>query len=144
MNYVWRKKQKGLAAVEFVIAFPLLLLLLVGVIEVGNIMLEYNNLNKGVQNGARYAVTEVYGTSSYDQIADVDEIKNIVLYGQSTTGSHRILDSLAVDDISVSHTNGYVTVSVSYDYVPSFAVLPISNDSLAVTLNASSVMRTGP
>ncbi|MGF1842856.1 pilus assembly protein [Vibrio clamense] len=144
MKTILRHKQNGLAAAEFIIVFPVLLLLLVGVIEIGNIMLEQNSLNKGVQNGARYAVTEVYGTSSYDQIADEDEIKNIVLYGQSSTGSHRILDALAVSDISVSHVNGYVTVSASYDYLPSFLVLPISNTSLAVTLNASSVMRTGP
>ncbi|MGC9458681.1 TadE family protein, partial [Vibrio genomosp. F10] len=76
-----QRKQKGIAAVEFLITVPILVLIIGGVTEFGNALIDYNTLNKMARNGARYATTDVSGTSSYDHIADETEIKNMVVYG---------------------------------------------------------------
>lgn len=137
------KTQSGLAAVEFILTLPVLILLMVGLSEIGNILIQYNTLNKSAQNGARYAVTQIYGTATYDQIAPESEIKNVVLYGSKSGGGSAVLSGLTVNDVSVSQNNSFVTITVSYDYVPFIATIPFTSTSLAINLSASSMMRTG-
>ena len=133
--------QQGFAAVEMVIATPVLLFFLVLVLELGNILVHYNVISKSVQNGARYAVSEVYGTIG-GTIAPTSEIQNVVVYGQNSTGT-AVLSSLTTSDVTVTPPSGdsYVRVSVTYDYVPLFLSIPFSNESFAVPLSVTSVMR---
>ncbi|WP_122082191.1 MULTISPECIES: TadE/TadG family type IV pilus assembly protein [Vibrio] len=133
--------QQGFAAVEMVIATPVLLFFLVLVLEFGNILVHYNVISKSVQNGARYAVSEVYGTIG-GTIAPTSEIQNVVVYGQNSAGT-AVLSSLTVSDVTVTPPSGdsYVRVSVTYDYVPLFLSIPFSNESFAVPLSVTSVMR---
>ncbi|MCK8072835.1 TadE/TadG family type IV pilus assembly protein [Vibrio sp. 1CM23M] len=133
--------QQGFAAVEMVIATPVLLFFLVLVLELGNILVHYNVISKSVQNGARYAVSEVYGTIG-GTIAPTSEIQNVVVYGQNSAGT-AVLSSLTVSDVTVTPPSGdsYVRVSVTYDYVPLFLSIPFSNESFAVPLSVTSVMR---
>ncbi len=133
--------QQGLAAIEFLITAPVVLLLLTGITEIGSAFISYNSLNKQVQNAARYAVTEIYGTSSSDRIADIDEIKNIVVYGSALAGGSPILNSLTTSDVSVTHENKYVTVSATYNYVPLLNLIP-TDINFNFPLSASAVMRT--
>ncbi|ENM5798108.1 pilus assembly protein [Vibrio mimicus] len=135
-------KQQGFAAIEMVVTLPVVLILLVGMLEVGHMFTQYNTLAKGVQNGARFAVNEVYGTISYDQIANEADIKNMVLHGQVAGGSYTILENLTADDITVTHSNGLVTVTASYVYVPTFTKIPYTDTNLGITFTASSVMRS--
>ncbi|MCF7486503.1 MULTISPECIES: TadE/TadG family type IV pilus assembly protein [Vibrio] len=133
--------QQGFAAVEMVIATPVLLFFLVLVLELGNILVHYNVISKSVQNGARYAVSEVYGTIG-GTIAPTSEIQNVVVYGQNSAGT-AVLSSLTTSDVTVTPPSGdsYVRVSVTYDYVPLFLSIPFSNESFAVPLSVTSVMR---
>ncbi|MEZ8350456.1 TadE/TadG family type IV pilus assembly protein [Vibrio splendidus] len=133
--------QQGFAAVEMVIATPVLLFFLVLVLELGNILIHYNVISKSVQNGARYAVSEVYGTIG-GTIAPTSEIQNVVVYGQNSAGT-AVLSSLTTSDVTVTPPSGdsYVRVSVTYDYVPLFLSIPFSNESFAVPLSVTSVMR---
>ncbi|MDH5929721.1 TadE/TadG family type IV pilus assembly protein [Vibrio lentus] len=133
--------QQGFAAVEMVIATPVLLFFLVLVLELGNILVHYNVISKSVQNGARYAVSEVYGTIG-GTIAPTSEIQNVVVYGQNSVGT-AVLSSLTTSDVTVTPPSGdsYVRVSVTYDYVPLFLSIPFSNESFAVPLSVTSVMR---
>ncbi|WP_060982598.1 TadE/TadG family type IV pilus assembly protein [Vibrio splendidus] len=133
--------QQGFAAVEMVIATPVLLFFLVLVLELGNILVHYNVISKSVQNGARYAVSEVYGTIG-GTIAPTPEIQNVVVYGQNSVGT-AVLSSLTTSDVTVTPPSGdsYVRVSVTYDYVPLFLSIPFSNESFAVPLSVTSVMR---
>ncbi|MEZ8021636.1 MULTISPECIES: TadE/TadG family type IV pilus assembly protein [Vibrio] len=135
------KKQQGLAAIEMLIATPVLLFFLVLVLELGNILIHYNVISKSVQNGARYAVSEVYGTKG-GTLAPTAEIQNIVVYGKNTVGT-AILSSLATSDVVVTppSADSYVRVTVNYDYVPHFLSIPFSSESLSVPLSVSSVMR---
>ncbi len=138
------QSQKGIAAVEFLIVLPLLLSVLLVITEFGQAFITFNTLNKLAQNGVRYATSDIQGTSSYDQIADVSKIKNIVVYGKSapSDGDVSLVEGLSVDDVSVDHSSGYVTVSVDYSYSP-ISSFPSSLD-LNFPLDTSAVMRTLP
>ncbi|KHA60239.1 hypothetical protein NL53_11660 [Vibrio variabilis] len=139
------RKQKGLAAVEMIITIPVLLLILMAITEVGNAFIRYNTLNKMAQNGIRYATTEITGTASYDQIADVNAIKNIVVYGSSTVGdgAKAMVDGLTTSDVNVNHAGGYVTVTINHNYTPMMGSFR-SGMNFSFPLNASAMMRTAP
>ncbi|WP_215404270.1 TadE/TadG family type IV pilus assembly protein [Vibrio gigantis] len=134
-------KQKGLAAIEMMIAMPVLLFFLVLVLELGNILIHYNVIAKSVQNGARYAVSEVYGTKG-GSVAPTAEIQNIVVYGKNTVGT-AILSNLSTSDVTVNAptVDSYVRVTVNYDYVPHFLSIPFSSESFSMPISVSSVMR---
>ncbi|MDF2154428.1 TadE family protein [Vibrio sp. CAU 1672] len=141
------KRQAGLAAVEFIIALPMLLILTVLVIDVSRAFIQYTEVNKALQNGARYAVVETYGTLSFNTIAEESEIKNVVIYGNPVGGSTPILTYIGVDDVIVTPPTSVtkeVTVSATYNYVPIFLQLPIVGTSLEFSMGASAKMRTAP
>jgi Flp pilus assembly protein TadG len=145
MMILSNRHQRGFAAVEMVLVTPVLLFFLVLVLELGNILIQHNVLSKSVQNGARYAVSEVYGTIG-GKIAPISEIKNVVVYGQSSVGV-AILSTLTTSDVTVDPdpdsigSGDYVQVSVTYDYVPNFLSIPFSTENFAIPLSATSVMR---
>lgn len=139
-----RCHQKGLAAVEFSIVLPFLLLILAAIGEFGNAFISYNILNKAVQNGTRMAVTQVYGTAKAENIASDDEIEKAVKYGNPNITvddtTQPVLEELTV---SVIHDGNYVIVTAQYPYQPLLGAL--LDDVLAdVILTSSSVMRVTP
>lgn len=143
MKYVQRR-ESGIASVEFTIILPLLLLFLVAIGEFGNAFIRYNTLSKAVQNGARFAVSEVYGTAKAENIAPTSEIQNAVIYGNPNPadGATPVLESLTVN-VSYDDVNNYVVVTAAYPYTP--IVGAFLGDALSdVTLTASSVMRVAP
>ncbi len=141
------RKQFGLAAVEFLVTLPVLLFIFTVVIEFGNAFIRYSTLNKSVQNAVRFAVVDIYGTSTSDAIANEADIKNMVLYGKKTFSEGEtptpILDSLTLENISVTKTGDYVVISANYDFESILNLLPI--DALDdLTVNSSAVMRVAP
>ena len=144
MNIYLKKQQYGIAAVEFILIFPLLLILMVALSEIGSLFVKYNTLNKLVQNASRYAVTNIYGTATTDQIAPIADIKNVVLYGNDSGNGSLLLDTLTADSISIVPSGKFVTITVSYDYVPFVEKIPVFDIPLTLTISASSMMRTSP
>lgn len=136
-------KQKGLAAVEFALISPLIIVFMALYIELGSMFVDYQTLNKAVRNGARYAVTNIYGTATTQQIAPEDDIKNIVVFGRSPASGTALLPGLVVDSVTVSHVSDVVTVTADYSYVPYFATLPFLGIDMTVDFSASAVMETG-
>lgn len=136
-----RKRSRGLAAVEFAIALPLLLLLLMAFAELGRGYYHYTTLSKLVRDGARYAAE--YGVSDSDV---VDTVANLVVYGSPAAGSP-LLEGMSPVDVAVEQVGTHhVRVSAAYAYQPLFAALPLfwGNGELDTrkTLTSSVTMRT--
>ncbi len=132
-----RKRSRGLAAVEFAIALPLLLLLLMAFAELGRGYYHYTTLSKLVRDGARYAAE--YG------ITDSDTVANLVVYGSPAAGSP-LLEGMSPGDVAVEQVGmHHVRVSAAYAYQPLFAALPLfwGNGELDTrkTLTSSVTMR---
>lgn len=144
-----KKYQTGLAALEFIICLPVLLMLAVLLIDVARAFIQYTEINKALQNGVRYAVVDTYGTLDFGSIANEDKIKNMVVYGKTvvSVGDPKVIKYLDTADVIVTpptDVSKEVVISASYTYVPIFNRLPFSDSSLAFTIGASSKMRTSP
>lgn len=55
-------KQEGVAAIEFAILVPLIVLMVFGITEFGRALYQYNALGKSVRDGVRYLSTQAPGT----------------------------------------------------------------------------------
>lgn len=69
-----KKRQKGVAIVEFALILPFLLLLTFITTEFGRAIWEYNTLTKSVRDAARYLSIQTPGTH-------VAEARNLMVYG---------------------------------------------------------------
>lgn len=110
--------------IEMVVITPLLLLLLLGVSELGKAFIQYNTLNKGVREGVReLSAKALLGTTGTVLITPelAAEARNLVVYGNiAGTGDPR-LPALSVDHVSVTDAgNDLVLVQANYPYVPLF------------------------
>ncbi|MBL4277668.1 pilus assembly protein [Vibrio fluvialis] len=152
MNSLSIRKSSGIAAVEFLITLPLLLLIFSGIVEFGNAFLRYNTLSKAVQNGVRISVVDVYGSSNSAEVSDDTLIKNVVVYGNKEGTGTKVLGTLSVDDVTVTRETAtdssgnsyiqYVTVTAVYSYVP---LLNYLTDVLTgMKLRSSAIMRVAP
>jgi Flp pilus assembly protein TadG len=150
--------QRGTAAVEFLIALPFMLLMLLVVAEFGQVMFQYNTLTKTVRDAARYlsqnAVVGATGTVLIDA-TDMTEAKNLVVYGNIAGSGSPLLPGLGTGDVTVICQGGgtscpgveYIQINAQYAYQPILGTtLPglglMSGDiSLGLTLSTSVVMR---
>ena len=144
------EKQHGVAMVEFAIVLPLILLLIVGVTEMGRAMVRYNALTKSVRDGVRhaaaYALLGSTGTVNIDAQL-TNEVRNLVVYGNIAGTGTPILEGLNTSQIQlVDSGGGQVRVDAGYPYQPltgptlqTFGFGP--GRSLAFTMQASVSMR---
>src|SRR5690606_4743333 len=114
MNSLSIRKSSGIAAVEFLITLPLLLLIFSGIVEFGNAFLRYNTLSKAVQNGVRISVVDVYGSSNSAEVSDDTLIKNVVVYGNKEGTGTKVLSTLSVDDVTVTRETATDSSGNSY------------------------------
>ena len=143
-------KQRGVAMVEMVIVTPLLLLLVLGVAEMGKALMQYNTLNKSLRDAARLvAGSALLGTTGTVQIDDAlaGDARNLAVYGNVLgTGSPR-LPLLSADQISVTPAaNNMIVVQANYPYEPIvgpvFRTIGNGNEfSLSWTMTAVVTMR---
>ena len=92
-----KKKQIGVALVEFAIVVPLLLLLVVGICEFGFAFYHLNILNKSVQDGARYFsdsqqarkgnLANSIDVSTTTNGTNINKAINLVITGNTNTGN---------------------------------------------------------
>jgi len=142
--------QRGLATVEFAIALPLLLFLMLATAELGRLLSQYDTLTKSVRDGSRYVAGKaVLGTTGVVSISTQvrSEASNLVATGTIGVSGTPLLQGLSASNVTVTDAgNGYVSVSASYTYIPMLgASLPTfgfgSPIPLAFPLNATVVMR---
>lgn len=143
--------QRGLAAVEFAIVLPLMMLLMLATAELGRAFFQYNTLHKAVEDGARYlashAIPGSTGVITFDSAVETI-VRNLVVYGNPAGTGTSLLEGLLTDDVGLTTVGSdHVQVSVEYPYTPIFSGIPAfglaAQDIVpAFTFNASVVMRT--
>jgi Flp pilus assembly protein TadG len=108
------RHQHGIATVELAIVAPILLLILLGVAEMGRALFQYNTLSKAVRDSARYYSGSVFNGN------DVAGAINLVKYGQIGIGT-TLLPGPGVVNVNIpapviGATGTYVTVTGSYTF----------------------------
>lgn len=144
------KAQRGLAAVEFTIALPVLLLLFIATAELGKALYDYNTLTKAQRNGIRYLAANAATGMTAETIANetfVNNATNLVVFGNiSGTGDPLLPDFATTDVVFDDPTTDDVRVTVSYGYSPMvFSSLPVFGFGdpvdLTFTFSSSVTMR---
>lgn len=148
-----RRWQGGLAAVEFVLAAPVLLLLLFSSVEFGHYLIEYSILNDAVRDATRYVAGQALSGQSGVLLQGSDwstlatQGQNLAAYGNVAGTGTALLPSLTISQIVVTEdvTNNNVGVTATYAYQSLFgAVMPnFMGGGVATnfTLTISNVMR---
>lgn len=139
---IYLQNNRGVAAVEFAICLPILIVLVCGSIEFGLLFYNQQVITNASREGARAGIT--------GEKTD-DEIKNIVLtYCNHSEGSedNELInlngsDELQTDAVTVSGSNtaggiAILTVGVSYSYNFLFGGILGFTDK---TLSAQTIMR---
>ena len=139
--------------IEMVAVTPLLLLLLVGISELGNAFMQYNMLNKSVREAAREVVrTALLGTTGVlDITKDLQkEGQNLVVYGNVAGLGQPRLPGLSIDNVIVKPApagDNQVLIQADYPYSPIMGQVlktfgygddPSTSE---ITLTASVIMR---
>lgn len=129
-----RRKQRGLAIVEFTIVVPVLLLMFIATAELGKLLYDYNTLTKAQRNGVRFLASHVrtgetsnITSSTSVEYSYVAPAANLVVYGDITGSGTPLLPGLSTDDVTFDAPNGNeIRVTVAYDYTPMvFTSLPM-------------------
>lgn len=145
-----RKKQRGVAMIEMVIVTPLMLLLVLGVAEIGKALMQYTTLTKHVRDAARHvAGRALLGTTGTVLITPdlVTQAANITAFGNIVGAGTPLLPNLSPAQVSVTDAgNDMVLVQANYPYQPLLGpVLQTfgygTEPNTAITLTASVTMR---
>lgn len=157
MNRYWscKKKQQGLATVEFALTVPLLLVIMLITAEFSRVFYQYNTLTKSVRDGSRHlAQSTLTGNLSQGVSAAIlNETRQLVVTG-SPSGGDPLLLGLSTDDITFDFSaisdggfpRHYVKVTANYQFQPLAPILGtmgVLDEATALNfiLTASSSMR---
>lgn len=141
---------RGLAAVEFILSVPLLLLVTFAVVEIGRALVQYDTLSYAVRSSARFvSENAIAGTSGVVEItAPVrQQAQRLAVYGNAAGSGPACLPGFATADVEVVQAGPYdVEVRAAYPYQPIvFDLLPTFGYgdaiSLAPTMRISVTMR---
>jgi Flp pilus assembly protein TadG len=115
-------RARGIATVEFVICAPFLLLLLLGVTEIGRAFIHYQTLTYAVRQGARYlSEHSIDGTTGVVSLTPttIAEARNLAVYGNVLgTGSPK-LPNFQATQLQIENTGGgNVRITATYPYQP--------------------------
>ena len=140
--------QKGVAAIEFAIVLPLLMIIIFGIVEFGLLLYDKQVITNASREGARAGV--VVGVSRVDDAGILEVMDRYIEDNLVTFGSTPSLDITICPGPSCSPSSpdredmdfgDDLTVTVTYDY--DFLVLPNFVASLTgmQTLVATTVMK---
>ena len=126
-NKLFYSNERGSTLVEFAIGVTVFLTAMFAVVEFGRALYTHNALADAARRGARYATLH--------SSADIDQVKNVVVYGDPAGGSQPLVPNLSTGNVSVVYSNfalnkGTVSVSVT-NYQFQF-VLPLLGSSITM------------
>lgn len=116
LNRHGRERSRGAVMVEFAILTPILVLLAIGIAELGRVLYQQNSLTKSVTSGARYLAR------SYDILdqetcsakalwpAFETRAKNLVVYGNFAAGGDPLVPNLETDNVVISYRSETISV----------------------------------
>lgn len=145
--------QTGLAAIEFALILPMLLIMAFAVIDFGRVLFEYNTLSKSTRDATRYLASVVRPpaavyASDATYSAAVSSAQNLALCGSvSACGSNALVDGLTASNISVTYPTSvggisYVRITIQ-NYSTSFItnVLGVSKDLGAISVTMRQIQQ---
>lgn len=96
-----RQRQRGSSLVEMAVVAPLMAMLLLGTIWSGYSFYAYNQLEKAVHDGARYASTRTLLMTTEGTNNFVNEIRNVAIYGTPTETGAPVMTNMKPCNIHV-------------------------------------------
>lgn len=143
-------RQQGLAVVEFTLLLPILLILLLGLTELGRALYQYSQLEKISRDTARFVVNDRGGTTGLLNLTadDIAKAKALAIGGDGNSQS--LLPGLTADNVTITAlTDKLVKVEIRYRFSPMLfgdtlrlPLFGLADDiSLQFDLVSSSVMR---
>lgn len=135
-NELFESRERGATLVEFAIALTVFLTAMFAVIEFGRALWVHNALSDAARRGARYAVLH--------SPADVEAVKNVVVYGDPAGGAQSVIPNLTTANVTVTYTDFALnkgTASVSVTGYQFQFVIPIIGTT--ITMPNYTTTRTG-
>jgi Flp pilus assembly protein TadG len=133
------RDEEGAELIEFVVAFPLLMLILSGILDFGMMMRSYEVVTNAAREGARVAVLEGY---------DSNDVQSRVTQYANASGLGGAVPVATTTNVPVTTPAGTftarsVTVTWTYQMAVLGAASALFGGSIGnVPLQATSVMRT--
>jgi Flp pilus assembly protein TadG len=137
----FKQDEKGSTLVEYAIGASVFIVAVFAVLEFGRVLWVHNALNDAARQGARYAVLHMPGG------AEDSNIKNLVVYGNTTGGAQPIVPGLTTDMVQISRTgdfsvnSGTATIKITeyqFQFVLPFMPGSIKMPEYATTLTGES------
>lgn len=126
------RHQSGLAMVEFTIALPLLLLLMLGVAEFGRMLFQYNSLLQASRDAGRFVAGKAWDANLGQVVLSGNlqaQTRNLAVYGLPTdpgcdveVAGCAVVPGLNTANVQVTSVGTeHVQVSISYVFRPVIA-----------------------
>lgn len=115
------RRSAGVAAVEFVIAVPILIFVLLAIAELGRAFIQYDTLSYSIRNSARYvSENAIVGTTGVIDVSGAAQAaRNLAVYGTPGGGGQPVLPGFGAGHVSVSNAGGgNIEVTATYPYQP--------------------------
>jgi hypothetical protein len=133
------RRARGVAAVEFVVTAPFLLLLLLAGAEIGRAFIQYVTLTYAVRASARYvSENSITGTTGVVGISatTINRARNLAVYGNVLGAGPARLPQLQTSQLQIVDAGGdNVRISVVYPYQPMIGPVLPGFQSGSVPLN---------
>jgi Flp pilus assembly protein TadG len=114
-----RRKQSGIATIEFAITASFFFMMLVAVVAGGHFFWTHNALVEATRRGARYAANQCPDRAAFSACPNradtIDRVKSVVVYDSPTALSSPFVPGLATTNVTVTYSTdfGVATGTVS-------------------------------
>ena len=133
-----RDNERGATLVEFAIGVTVFVTAMFAVLEFGRALWVHNALTDAARRGARYATMH--------SATDVNQVKNVVVYGDPAGGGQPLLNNLSTANVNVNYNafglnDGTVSVSITnyqFQFVVPIIGTTITMPNYTTTLTAES------
>ncbi|MBW0146118.1 TadE/TadG family type IV pilus assembly protein [Marinobacter arenosus] len=134
-----KRKQRGIAAIEFMVSAPLLIVVVFAVTELGWAFHQYHTMTRATRDGARHMASgALIGSVGiiYLETGRVQETGNLVVYGNVAGTGDPLLPQWSAADVTVSSPDAsHIRVSANYNYVPLVGRIPAFYGGEPLTLS---------